>query len=308
MKFIRPELNDGVAALRRGDGPWTPDRCRAVGDNCCYERNVSPDRQAHFESFSMAGGGLVAEADEYFDESVQGLARDHAPSTFEPMNDAALMPAGIERNQLIVRVERIDGVLNTLGHDTPDEMRKAVGKIADALWGRTPAVLEPLLRVMNAYPGARPAFGCFRSEVASDVGDNGNWLPRLRARLGLGHFDLKPGDIGCFALMTYTVGEVFDQARVARPFAKPTVLESQASPFFFPAPPSSAEGFAADLEPAPDRKSVREFLHVRITYDIRHLAKVTVLDGPTADPDIDHIRGSHFARLRAHWPDTPTAC
>ncbi|MBF0374203.1 MAG: hypothetical protein HQL39_12395, partial [Alphaproteobacteria bacterium] len=107
----------------------------------------------------------------------------------------------------------------------------------------------------DGYAGARPAFACFRSEVARDIRAD-DWPLRLRARLGLGHISLKVGQRAYFALMEYDVAEVRAQTpHIGSPFAIPTVLESRNNPHFFPAPQGRGEGYTVDLDHAAGRTS-----------------------------------------------------
>ena len=204
------------------------------------------------------------------------------------MNTAALLPAGIEPVQKIVRVECIDQPMSAqpLGFDA----------IAAALGGDR-AAIAPLLREMNQYPGARPAFACYKAEVAADLRDP-NWAVRLMIRLGLGHYALAPGSRH-YALMEYTVGEVMKQAAVDRPFALPTVLESRGSEYFYPAPAGAGYGYTVDLMDTAPSSPVREFLHIRLDYRPEHLVRVVQVTGPAMDVDLATVRDGHLLAMRA---------
>ncbi len=286
MRFTRSEYTDQVVALRAERRASR----RAVGDNFAFEENVGGDRTADFERFVAIDPGLLAAVSEYFFTSVQGSRRDHTPSTFGAINAAALMSAGIEPVQKIVRVEQIDGVLDR-GLDF--EMIRDACKLSppDA------SVVAPLVRGLNEYSGARPAFACFRAEVAPDLASV-DWLLRLRARLGLGHFSPADGQTLHFVRMEYTVAEVFSQAVVAQPFAVPTVLETRNSEFFLPAPAGAGFGYTVDLDAAAVRAAVREFLHVRLTYEVRHVKQVATLTGPLPPTRLAEARDAHLGRVR----------
>ena len=244
LHFNLEAFNDEVTGLRSARDP----ALRAVGDNFAFEENVGPKRLVDFEEFDAMGGGLKKIAAEYYHSSVQGEERNHTPSTFRLVNASALMSVNIERAQKIVRVEHVDDALQKAQMNFDD--------LRDAVASNPPddSVVAPFLRVLNEYSGARPAFACFKAEVAADLAEL-DWLSRLRVRLGLGHHALSDGQTAHFALMEYTVGEVFEQATdaIERPFAIPTVLESRNSEFFFPAPSGSGEGYAVDLDTLPIR-------------------------------------------------------
>lgn len=206
------------------------------------------------------------------------------------------MVAGIERTQKIVRVERLDEVLtDSLVNFDQLQAALAAGRIDRSLF-------DPLLRTMNGFSGARPSFACFKAEAAPDLAA-ADWLPRMLARLGLGHHRLASGETGHFALMQYTVEEVFREATVTaaavtQPFAVPTVLESRNSEFFFPAPAGQGIGYAVDLDPGAGRDWIREFLHIRLTYSADNLARVARLTGPTPDIGLAAVRDAHLSQVR----------
>ena len=83
-----------------------------------------------------------------------------------------------------------------------------------------------------------------------------------------------------------------------RPFAFPTVLESQGNPYFFPSPHELASSFAVDLG-GPGNDPIREMLHIRITYMADHLVKVGELVGPLPGVLLGSVRDGHLERLRS---------
>ena len=284
MKFTRSEYAADLLKLRASRKV----ALRAQGDNLAFEENLGAARIADFEAFDGDDPGLLPQVHGYFSESVQGQLRTHVPSTFRPeLNAQALMSAGIEPNQRIMRLEHIDGALIASGTDFA----------ALAATPIDPALLAPLLRQMNSYTGARPSFACFRAEVAEDLVAP-DWLPRLIARLGLGHLAVRPGETKRFALMSYLAKEVLDSTSLERPFAIPTVLDGGCNPYFFPAPPGQGFGYAVDLDPTAKRDWVREFLHMRITWKVSHLDRLCSLTGPSPPIPLAALRDAHLERLR----------
>ena len=288
MKFIR---NDFATELEQWRMAGSPDSRRAQGDNLAFEENVGDARRDDFEAGTKSAASLGAALGGYFKESVQGEARRHTPSTFLPLNGPALMSPGIERTQKIVRLEGIDAALIKDGID--------FNRLSEAVAGGDGAVMARLIRMLNRYSGARPAFACFKTEVSADLKEP-DWAARLIARLGLGHWALAPGETGRFALMEYTVEEVFAQAKVTTPFTVPTVLETRNSEHFFPAPKGSGYGYTVDLHPGQraGRSTVREMLHIRLTYQEKHLVRVAELQGPMVVFDLAEARDAHLERLR----------
>jgi hypothetical protein len=202
----------------------------------------------------------------------------------------------LEANQKIVRVECIDGALNNIRRDFADiEQAVKAGQ-------RDNDLIAQLVDQFALHRGARPTFVAFKSEVASDLGE-ADWLLRLRNRLGLGHYSPRPGQRQRFALMEYLVKHVVAEWRpleargAQRAFAFPTVLESQGSPHFFPSPRELPSSFTVDLGGA-GKPSIREMLHVRITYMADHLVKVGELVGPLAPFQLGSVRDSHMEQLR----------
>jgi hypothetical protein len=292
MQLSRADLQADLARLR--SSRTAPDR--AVGDNFEFEERVCDARRDAFEADGSTTNQLLILLAEHFRLRVQGALRSHIPVTFTSVNEDAIYKPDIEANQKVVRLECIDDALTKIGRDYADlEEATAPGH-------RDIGLITQLLDQWQLYPGARPAFIAFKSEVASDLGAP-DWLLRLRNRLGLGHYDPAPGQRQAFALMEYLVKNVMAEWRpleargAQRPFAFPTVLESQGSPYFFPSPHELASSFAVDLG-GPGNGSIREMLHIRITYMPDHLIKVGELVGPLDPFQLGSVRDSHLEQLR----------
>lgn len=294
MRFASSDLQT-ILDTARAHVPATAEEraVRAVHDNFAFEENVGSDRQAEFERLPVPSSDLRARMQKYFERSVQGGRRGHLPSTFSPINAPALMAAAIEDNQTIVRLECVEDYFTANPPETDADTLETSLK---------PALTAPLVRHLDSFAGERPAFGCFKAEVKRELKDKGNWLIRLIQRLGLGHWAPPAGTRLRFALMEYSVGEVKRQAAgltgLAQPFAKPTVLDARNSPFFFPSPADSKEGFAADLDPTPGQNSIREFLHIRIKYAPEHVTRIGTLHGPISHNDLKAIRNAHLTAVR----------
>ena len=203
------------------------------------------------------------------------------------------MPGGLDPNQVILRVERIDDALLAAGLDFA-KLAAAFGTSAGE------AVIRPVLDGFNRWRNARPAFAAFESEVADDLAGPGDtWVGRLVSRLGLAHHLPPAGDRWHFGLMRYRVQDVMDAApHLSQRFAVPTVLESRMNEWFFPAPRHRGAGYAVDTEPALARPLVREILHARIAYEVGHLHRIGSLSGTAARPDLVLLRNTHLSRVR----------
>lgn len=293
MRFVRLELETSrqrcEASAEAG--------LQAIGANFRIEENVSDLRRAGFEAVSPGENDLRAVAETYFLGSVQGTRRRHRSSTFDvAVNGHMLLSSTIEPNQKLVRLERIDDILaKSPGRCDYDRLVKAIegGRRDDAL-------LATFVDLFRGYPGERPAFVAFKAELTDDLRE-ADWLERLIERLGLVHnLPTKAGETHHFALMEYTVEDVFAAAvklRVARPFAVGSVLECRNNPAFFPVPSGMASGFAVDLGDGTGGP-VRELLHVRMDYVHSHVVRFGTISGPKPLPDLTARRSRHLANLR----------
>jgi hypothetical protein len=294
MDITRLDLQTSAADLLRSSSVEE----RAIGENFAIEENVGPNRRAHFEGETTREAELREAAEAYFRDTVQGMARGHPSSTFDPtLNAEALLPATVEGNQKIIRLEKIDGLIAA----EPDlDFDRLQGAIGGRSGGRDLDVLAQFVDLFRTYPGERPAFVTWKSEVEADL-KAADWLDRLIGRLGLLHHFHGPGK---FALMEYLAQDVIDTAAnrgVARPFALGTVLECRNNPAFFPAPRGGRTGFAVGL----DADAARELLHMRIDYLPTHVVKLGQRTGPKPVPDLAAARLRHagWVRTVANRPD-----
>ncbi|MFD2249554.1 hypothetical protein FHS82_004004 [Pseudochelatococcus lubricantis] len=291
MQFNRSELNASAISLARGTD--ADESC--VGYNYLIEENISDPRRDDVETYEPLSDDVREVVNGYFVDSVQGLVRGHNSSTFdEATNDLALLPATVEPVQKIIRLERIDRHLEPQGG-------LDFGSLVDALRTCDQHRLSALTDQFQNYPGERPSFAAFKSEVSDDLKE-ADWLQRIIDRLGLyHHYPFVSGNPYRFALMEYTADEVIKQAHskgVDRCFSLATVLECQDNPAFFPVPRSTSHGFTVDLrERNPKKPSVREILHIRFDYSWRNVKRLVKWSGADV-PDIEAARGRHLDTLR----------
>lgn len=177
MKFDHKELQNDLNAMRLSR--LAPER--AVGDNFLFEERVSDIREKYFEDFDPTATKLSTLQSRHFRLAVQGARRSHVPTTFQTGNALALYRPDIEPNQKLVRLERIDDILMGAGQDY------AALQTALSPRSRDDALISTIVDQWKIFPGARPSFVAFKSELQDDL-TKSDWLIRLRERLGLGHF------------------------------------------------------------------------------------------------------------------------
>ena len=156
-----------------------------------------------------------------------------------------------------MRLERIDDLLS--------KSAWTFAQLADAHTSRDLATLSAFVALFETFPGERPAFAAFKSEVEADVAAD-DWLKRLCERFGLYHHLTERGQ---FALMEYAAADVRAHAEgngVDRPFALASVLESRENPAFHPVPRGGPPTVSRWISGKTRRRagSVREILHVRM--------------------------------------------
>lgn len=293
MFFTRHDLLTSLAEL---EASIDTDH-RAIGENFTIEENVGDPRRDDFESFPSGSSNLLNVANAYFRVSIQGNVRGHTPSTFNvALNETALLPATVEPNQKIVRLERIDSIISS----DPD---LGFGRLVEAHRENDDDTLAAFTSLFTTFPGERPAFAAFKAEIEDDL-DRPDWLERLILRMGLyHHFPIADGEIYHFAVMEYDGFAVVSQAEpknIERPFALGTVLECRNNPAFFPAPRGARNGFTVDLSgDANGASTVREVLHIRLDYGKQHVLRFGELTGLAARPDLVAARDRHLAALRS---------
>lgn len=294
MQLARTELTASVLSLIASSDVHN----RCIGHNYYVEENVGDVRRDAFEAIDSTSADIRQIAKTYFDATIQGVSRGHLSSTFDTaLNRAALLPATIDPNQKIVRLERIDRLLSRDPDLTLDRLR-------DARIHGDVTHLQAFVDLFLQYPGERPSFAAFKSEVEYDL-KQADWLQRIIDRVGLyHHYPYDPDDPAAtysFALMEYSVKDVLEQGSdkgLIQPFAIAAVLECQDNSAFFPVPRGSSHGFTVDLrERNPAQPTVREILHIRFDYRAQHIARLEQWTGNSL-PDIQACRDRHLGTLR----------
>lgn len=273
----------------------------AYGHNYLFEERVTAARQVGYETaLELPVADLKSWRNRHADHLYREIwvGRGLMPETFKEINSEALL-SGLDEEQRVVRVERLDGVLVSIGTDLPTvEAQLAASRRGTARSRDAWAFLDHLCKHWNEdlRPQDRPAFGAFLDDVETEI-DAPDWANRLRNRLGLSHYDVpERGTRIPVALMSYRVAEVIVAAGdVHRAFSVPTVLDGELNAHFFPAPTGVGYGRTLDLEPDPEcERLVAEMLHRRIDYTPDHLLKV----GWITTPIPPYASGNALARLR----------
>lgn len=333
MRFSNPYLSDLMAT--RGSDPQVP----AERANLCLEARVSAERQARYESRMAGADTWDAWRASHFRYVRNDVRRRHPLSAAFDPDEPSLRP-GVEPNQWLVRIERIDGLLATysatMGKTVDaDEINRWIESVrgSGAAKGATTTSLADLGRLVAgspAFPEAealdelteffnqqradgRPSFIAFDAEFPG-LASRADWATHTCERCGLAH--LFTGSPVTLALFRYRVQEVRDSQpaahRDATVFAVPTVLDQPFYNVFLPAPGLLDWGQAVGLAPQDDCGHLAaELIHARIDYAKEHWVRVGTLSRPTmTDAAIDRLRGNHLdcLRVRAGLADYGQDC
>lgn len=259
------------------------------------------------------------------------VARDAhvCAQTFLPSNAAAHLREDLD-NTVLLRLEALDRMAAQPGtKDVFDQFwtrffnsQKDLRKPADRWAPSDETLADEFARVWNTEVRgqARPMFATFLNDFGGRLNEfvKTDWPHTLRDRLGLTHigWDANPVPV---ALVCYELDEV-RQARDANgrkgataSFARPTVLDSEMSPAFVPAPrfeTGASYGHTLDLslDPGeiPDSFSP-ELLTYPIAYQKRHIkalgfvSRAHAFDASTVAGKTRYLvaRNAHVQGLRA---------
>lgn len=327
MQIANPSLGDLLKT------PPTEPQAGAEQANLCLESRVSASRQTDYE-------GRVATAANWADwrgrhaRYVKNEVRRRSPlsATFA-VGEPSLRP-GVETNQWLIRIERIDDLLTDYGVDTgrplpaatldawiksargpngaaPSPGPRTTNSLADLgrLTSGASATASPEVRALEDLTDffnqqradGRPSFVAFDAECP-DIATRPDWAAWLSDHCGLAH--LFAGAEVTLALFRYRVQEVLNGQpkpyQGATVFAVPTVLDHPFYNVFHPAPDAFDWGQAVGLAPQDDcGHLVAELVHARIEYQAQHWVRVGTLNRPTpTEAEIDALRDQHLACLR----------
>lgn len=261
--------------------------------NLCMEDRISTSRQAAYET-------AVDSPDDWgsWQEGHFNYVRNHVRLR-QPLSAAfgsgepSLRP-GIEPNQHLYRVERIDWLLSDYGV----EAEEVNGWIKEQRTATSFAVNHPLVDLteyFNEERDARPAFVVFEAEFPG-LGTSTNWAKQFCERCGLTH--MFTGDLVTLALFCYRVQDVLDDCQLpnATLFAAPTVLDQAMSNVYFPAPRGTHGGHAVGLKPRTDCSHLAtELIHARMDYRVHHWVSVDTVNEPRLPTnEVRNLRAAHL--------------
>ena len=258
---------------------------------------------------------------------VQEEVRRRSPLSAAFASGESSLRPGIEPNQHLYRVERIDSLLNAYGTTTGEPV--GVGQIRDWIAARDTdrpaestassfadigrlvagdtsspmvAALEELTDLFNEERSdGRPSFVAFGAEFPR-LEERADWAQHICERCGLAHF-FADAPVA-LALFRYKVQEVLDARSYADAnatvFAVPTVIDQPMSNVYFAVPRSMAWGHAVGLAPEPDcRHLAAELIHARMDYRSEHWVAVdTVEMNSLSVADIARHRETHVGCIR----------
>ena len=294
--------------------------------NLCMEERLSTARQSAYEGRIGSPDGWADWRDKHLRYVQEEIRRRYPLSAGFTSGEPSLRP-GVEPNQYLYRVERIDALLKT--YTTPTGESVGVEQIKDwiAAWrsgrplertavsladiGRLVAgdssspkvaALQELTDLFNEERSdGRPSFVAFGAEFPR-IEERTDWAQHICERCGLAHFFSDcPVTL---ALFRYKVQEVLDARshteENAPVFAVPTVVDQPMSSVYFTAPRAMAWGHAVGLAPEPDcRHLAAELIHARMDYRAEHWVAVGTLEmNSLSSVDIAVHRETHLDCIR----------
>ena len=309
MNFTNGALA-GLMAATLGDPQGAAEQA-----NLCMEERVGTARQATYEArmgAPQAWNDWRGNHERYVQEEVR--RPDPLSAAF---TDGESLRPGIEPNQYLCRVERIDGLLGKYVTATggPVGVEQITGWIAarDSAPRRLvsgdpsspeAAALQELTEIFNdERQDGRPSFVVFEAEFPG-LKEHPDWAEHLCERCGLAHFFT--GGPVTLALFRYKAQEVLDarsdagKRMNAAVFAVPTVIDQPMSNVYFTAPQAMFWGHAVCLRPEPDcRHLAAELIHARMDYRPDHWVAVGRLERNILSAgDVARLREVHLDCIR----------
>ena len=320
MKFTSSTLSSLMAT--------PPGGLEAVAEraNLCMEERTSPARQSAYEDRMGVPGGWEDWRDGHLRYVQEEVRRRYPLSAAFSDGEPSLRP-GVEPNQDLYRVERIDSLLHIYGTTTgqsvgADQIKdwiaardsgrpaeRTATSLADlgrVVAGDTTspevAALQELTDLFNEdRSDGRPSFVAFSAEFPR-LEERTGWAQHICERCGLAHF-LADGPV-TLALFRYKVQDVLDARshadRGKTVFAVPTVIDHPMSNVYFTAPRSMDWGHAVGLAPASDCSHLAaELVHARMDYRAKHWVAVDTLEmNSLSAAEIARLRETHLDCIR----------
>ncbi len=286
-------------------------RFKAYAENYRFDERVSSQRQQEYEN-TLSEVADFAGWDRWHNDSyLQKAIHRPVPETFAALNSAAAHAGDINSHQYLLRVEGLEHALGAMG-SSADELATVLavarGDAKPDKYSKAEALdkLQDLCDQLNANPySVRPRFAGFLQDVEDSL-DLHDWPNQVRDRFGLGHYAAAAGSPIPIALMRYPVKDVLDSvatlADVVHPVCMPTVLDTQFSQCFVPAPRELPYGRTLDLADDADcMRKIAEILHPRLEYRPEHVFKIGVITTGLDTLDklgLTALRANHFTCLQ----------
>ena len=318
MEFTNRTLADLMAT--------PPDGLEVAAErtNLCMEERTGPVRQSAYEEWMDAPDGWEDWRDNHLRYVQEEVRRRYPLSAAFGDGEPSLRP-GVEPNQDLFRVERVDSLLATYGTSTgePVGVEQIKDWIADRDSGRPAArtargladigrlvagdapspkvaALHELTDLFNEERSdGRPSFVAFGAEFPR-LERRADWTQHICERCGLAHF-LADRPV-TLALFRYKVQEVLEShaSENATVFAVPTVIDQPMSNVYFTAPRSMDWGHAVGLAPELDCGHLAaELIHARMDYRAEHWVAVDTLEMSSLSAvDIAQLRDRHLDCVR----------
>ena len=320
MEFTNSTLADLMTTL--------PDGLEVAAErsNLCMEERTSPVRQSAYEEWMGAPDGWEDWRDNHFRYVQEEVRRRYPLSAAFASGEPSLRP-GVEPNQDLFRVERIDGLLDT--HATTTGAPVGVEQINDWIAARdtdppaesTATAFADLGQLVAGGPSSpkgaalheltdlfneersdgRPSFVAFSAEFPG-LEERADWAQHICERCGLAHF-FADGPV-TLALFRYKVQDVLNAQthadENATVFAVPTVIDHPMSNVYFAVPRSVAWGHAVGFAPEPEcRHLAAELIHARMDYRAEHWVAVDTLEmNGLSATDVARLRETHLDCIR----------
>lgn len=318
MEFTNSTL---AALMRRApDGPETT----AKRANLCMEERVSAGRQAAYEQWIGDPDGWDGWQEMHHRYVEEEVRRRHPLSAAFTSGEPSLRP-GIEPNQHLYRVERIDGLL--AAHATTTGVSVGAEQVSDWIATRDAeaasagtvtafadlrrliaggshspkvAALHELTDLLNEERNdGRPSFVAFSAEFP-ELERRADWARHFCERCGLAHFFADcPVTLALFRYRVQQVVEAY-AAENAAVFAVPTAIDQPMSNVYFAAPGSMPWGHAVGLAPEPGCGHLAaELIHARMDYRAEHWVAVDTLEMSSLSvAEIARHRQTHLDCIR----------
>jgi hypothetical protein len=218
----------------------------------------------------------------------------HCPETFQRIPASSpFLDANLDLR--LVRVESAEGLAPRIGIGVKDLIDVATSALAGVV--SAAATLDLYFETLADKSKVRPEFATFHADI-DDVLAEGDWVDRVRDKLGLIHYNPSGSDIPVL-VFSYPIKDLpYLQGQPAfRPLVPPVVLESNWNAAFCPSPMGGKTGHTIDLSGTPPGPR-REVVHPTMQYQARHLFRVGNIRRRVERDTLEIARSLHLTEIR----------